>query len=490
MTIVPPSTSRTTGTAASATIRRTADDLPDTPRGGPSSTRLAPAKALGSERLVSLDAYRGFIMLAMASSGLGFAAVAGNAEVIDAFTDTRWDGIWRTLWRTLAYQFDHVAWTGCSFWDLIQPSFMFMVGVSLPFSNARRQLDGQSLWRRFAHVLWRSAVLVLLGVFLSSNGRSLTNFTFVNVLTQIGLGYPVLYLLSEKYGDASRTSRWLQLQFAAVIVILIGYWGWFAWYKLPGEESASLREQVLANPKKTSAEFDQFAGLAAHWNKHENAAAAVDRKFLNLFPREGDGPFWYNDGGYQTLNFIPSLATMIFGLMAGQVLRDQRPGREKLNWLLWSGLWCFLLVLPLDPTIWPWPLSKLGFQWSLCPSVKRIWTPTWAVFSTGWTFWMLAAFYWVIDLRGWRRWSWPLVVVGMNSITMYVMSQLMRGWTKGSLKTHLATIDVWAGWERGINYYLFDSAFPYSPICERVAVLFMLWVACVWLYRQKIFVRI
>lgn len=493
MSMMPPATAR--NSASPASIRRDADD---SSFGRPQVSPPPPSGSLtttpSTSRLVSLDAYRGFIMLAMASGGLGFSLVAQKPEVLEHFTGTMWDGAWRNLWRTLAYQFDHVAWTGCGFWDLIQPSFMFMVGVSLPFSNARRRLDGQSNWGRFGHVLWRSAILVFLGVFLSSNGRSLTNFTFVNVLTQIGLGYPLLYLVSEKYGDTSRTSRWLQLQFAAAIVILVGYWGWFAWYSTPADELTQLQEVVLSTPKKTEAEFDQFSGLAAHWNKHTNAAAAADRILLNWLPREGEPRFerrfWFNDGGYQTLNFIPSLATMIFGLMAGQVLRDERPAREKLQWLLWAGLWCFLLVLPLDPTIWPWPLSKLGFQWSLCPTVKRIWTPTWAVFSSGWTFWMLAAFYWVIDMRGWRRWSWPLVVVGMNSITMYVMSQLMRSWTKGSLKTHLATIDTWAGWERGLGYYLFDDAFAYAPICERTAVLFMLWLACVWLYRQKIFVRI
>lgn len=498
MTMMPPPSVRTPGAGTVPSIRRdqgTVADLDPSLTARAATPAAEPKRtATGAGRLVSLDAYRGFIMLAMASSGFGFAIAAKNSELIEQFADTRWDGPWRWLWRTLEYQFEHVTWTGCSFWDLIQPSFMFMVGVSLPFSNARRRQTGQSTWWRFAHVLWRSLVLVLLGVFLSSNGRALTNFTFVNVLTQIGLGYPFLYLLSEKQGDTSRTGRYLQLQLAAVVVVLIGYWGWFAWHSPLEEEVALTREAVLANPKKTEAEFQQFSGFAAHWNKHDNAAAEVDRRLLNLFPREGEAfegrKFWFNDGGYQTLNFVPSLATMIFGLMAGQVLRDDRPGREKLSWLLWAGLWCFLLVLPLDPTIWPWPLSKLGFEWSLCPSVKRIWTPTWAVFSTGWTFWMLAAFYWVIDLRGWTRWSWPLVVVGMNSITIYVMSQLMRSWVGGSLKTHLATVDAWAGWEQGLVWHLFDPKFAYSPITQRVAVLFMLWLACVWLYRQKIFVRI
>lgn len=456
-------------------------------------TASAGAASAVSERLVSLDAYRGFIMLAMASSGLGFAQVAKQPEVWERFSGQWFDGVWRWMWRTLAYQFDHVAWTGCAFWDLIQPSFMFMVGVSMPFSNARRAKEGQSVARRLAHVLFRSAVLVGLGVFLSSNGAPLTNFTFVNVLTQIGLGYPFLYLLSEKSGRRDNTGRWIGGQLAAAAVVLIGYGAWFASYTPTAEARAEV-EQALQAAGKTLDPATQFEGWAAHWNKHGNAAAAVDRWLLNCFPRAGDTPekrlFRFNDGGYQTLNFLPSLATMIFGLMAGTLLRSNRSDSAKLKWLLGAAGLCFLATLPIDTTLWPEGLRQLGAQWSLCPAVKRIWTPTWAVFSAGWTFAMLAAFYVVIDLRGYRRWSWPLVVVGVNSISMYCLSQLARPFTKASLKTHLATIDAWFPWDPGFVGLLFSEQCPFAPVFERIAVLFVLWCVCVWLWRQRIFVRI
>src|SRR3954471_16411177 len=150
-------------------------------------------------RLTSLDAYRGFIMLAMASGGPRLAALVKQPE----FADSR-------PWRALAEQLDHVTWAGCVFWDLIQPSFMFMVGVALPYSAAARRARGDSEGRLFGHVLLRSFVLVVLGVFLSSNGSKSTNYTFVNVLTQIGLGYPFLYLLANR-------GRVVQLAAAAVI---------------------------------------------------------------------------------------------------------------------------------------------------------------------------------------------------------------------------------------------------------------------------------
>jgi predicted acyltransferase len=457
----------------------------------------APAAAASADaaagRLVSLDAYRGFIMLAMASSGLGFAQVAKQPEFVERFAGQWLDGPWRWLWRTLAYQFDHVAWTGCAFWDLIQPSFMFMVGVSMPFSNARRAKEGQSVARRFVHVLFRSAVLVGLGVFLSSNGAPLTNFTFVNVLTQIGLGYPFLYLLSEKSGRRDNTERWIWGQLAAAVLVLVAYGAWFASYTPTAEVRAEV-EQSLQAAGKTLDPATQFTGWAARWDKHTNAAAAVDRWLLNCFPRAGDTPdkrvFRFNDGGYQTLNFIPSLATMIFGLMAGTMLRSNRPDAAKWKWLLGAAGLCFLATLPIDTTLWPEGLRQLGAQWSLCPAVKRIWTPTWAVFSSGWTFAMLAAFHVVIDRWGYRRWSWPLVVVGVNSISMYCLSQLARPFTKATLKTHLATVDAWFPWDPGLVGVLFGEQCPFTPVFERLAVLFVLWCVCVWLWRQRIFVRI
>lgn len=442
---------------------------------------------VSGNRIMSIDAYRGFVMLAMASSGFGFSALA-KPESVQKLADA---GIQIPSWllQTLAYQFDHVAWTGCGFWDLIQPSFMFLVGVALPFSYSRRATEGQSSGSQFRHVLWRSFVLVALGVFLSSNWSKQTNFTFVNVLSQIGLGYPLLYLLRE---------RSLRAQFAVTAVILVGYWGWFANYTIPSQQfddvKAAISERhpkLLQSHPEPEAEWSQFSGFGSHWNKHINAAAEVDRKLLNRLPREGepfrDQKFWVNEGGYQTLNFIPSIATMLLGLMAGTVLRSTQPDGQKVKWLLKAGAICFGISMALDTSIWP--IAIPGCDWHFAPIVKRIWSPGWAVFSSGWTFWMLAAFYWLIDIRQWRRWSWPLMIVGMNSIAMYVMAQLMKSWVGGAMKTHFATLDALFGWEHGINHFLFGES-PLAIPLGHAARLFGLWLICVWLYRRKIFVRV
>lgn len=462
----------------------------------------SPGRLNAADRLLSLDAYRGFIMMAMASSAFGFTALANNPDVSSQFADTRFDDVWRKLLSLLSYEFDHVPWTGCGFWDLIQPSFMFMVGVAMPFSYGRRAQNGQSRSSQWRHVLVRSLILVMLGVFLSSNGRDLTHFTLVNVLTQIGLGYPILFFFCENPARNWQPRIWTRCQLAGAVVILLGYGLWFCSYTIPAQERGSIERYVqqLFERKKLSAEALEkelaltraMEGVAGHFNKHTNAAAAFDRWLLNRFPREEPewegAKFWINEGGYQTLNFIPSIATMLFGLMAGQVLRSTRTPLQILRWLLVAGLLCFLVSMTIDTSTWPTSVQAVISGWSLCPAVKRIWTPTWAVFSSGWTFWFLAAFYWSIDIRGWKRWAWPLSVVGMNSIAMYCMSQLMRGWTRSSLKTHFATLDSWLGLEHGLQYLLVDC--PYAPLLERTAVLSVFWLICWWMYRQKIFVRI
>ena len=440
------------------------------------------------KRLMSLDAYRGFVMLAMASSGFALSRVAPQVR---GFRDgTPSEGWWRFLWDTLGYQFSHVPWTGCSAWDLIQPSFMFMVGVAMPFSLLRRERDGESKFRRFLHAVARAGVLVVLAVFLSSQQNEI-RFTFANVLAQIGLGYVAVYLLC---GRSLKT-----LGFCAA-VILIGYAAWFALQPIDQTESKLTQQYLVEQRGLDAEEWSRFEGWKAHWNKHTNAAAQADRRLLNQFPRseqpwQGRG-FWVNTGGYQTCNFIPSIVTMIFGLMAGTVLSSPRDDRARLRWLYRAGLVCFGLALAVDTTLWPtqwlpetWQTTFARYAWSLCPAVKRIWTPTWAVFSAGWTFWMLAAFYWLIDIREHRRIAFPLAVVGVNSIAMYLMSQCIKGDIGNWLITILGTVDRWSGTDLQV-WLKPDAAFPYAETGLFAARLAVMWLICLWLYRRRIFIRI
>jgi heparan-alpha-glucosaminide N-acetyltransferase len=407
-----------------------------------SSTLAQPVSAVGTPaaekkvptRLMSLDAYRGFVMLLMISAGLYMSKVSKS------FPESG-------VWQFLGYQTDHAAWRGCTLWDLIQPSFMFMVGVALPFSVINRQGRGEPFSKLFLHAMWRAFALVMLGVFLSSSGRRQTDFNFVIVLSQIGLGYPFLWLLAW---TKPRT------QFMAACAVLLLSWAAFAFYPLPAKDF----DFAAVN---AAAATQQFSGFESHWAKNANAFSAFDRWFMNLYPREK--PFVFNEGGYTTLNFVPSLATMIFGLLAGGLLIGNRTPSEKLKWMLGCGVAGLALG---------WAVDALG----LCPLVKRIWTPSFAVYSSGWAFLMLAAFYWIIEMRGYRRWAFPLVVAGMNSIALYCMSMLMKPWIRERIKLHF-----------GQN--LFERfGTTYAPMVEMAAILMVLWLVSWWMYRRKIFLRI
>lgn len=381
-----------------------------------------------SGRLCSLDGYRGFIMVLMASGSLGIPEVARNLP--------------DSGWAKVAPWFDHVPWSGGVLWDMIQPAFMFMVGVAAAFSTAKRLERGDTWGAILRHAAVRAVILVLLGVLLASNWSKGTNWLFTNVLAQIGLGYFFLILLTRL------STKW---QIGIGIALLVIYWGVFAfWPPAPPPATATLKWMQPG---------DLLSGFFAKWNPHVNAAAAFDRWFLNLFPRPE--PYVYTNGGYQTLNFVPSLVTMLLGLLCGERLRREGSARKKLRVLLVTGM--ALIALGLVTGLF------------LCPIVKRIWTPSWTLWSGGMVVLMLAAFYAVMDIGGWKRWATPLTVVGMNSITAYLLYQLSAGWIRETLARHLG-----ADWFTG----------PYGPMMSRLSVLVVIWLFCWWLWRQKIFVRI
>ena len=373
-------------------------------------------------------------MLLMASAGLGLPQIARQHP------DS-------AVWSFLGRQCEHAPWAGCTVWDLIQPAFMFMVGVSLPWSIANRRARGEGTAKLLGHALWRSLFLILLAVFLTSAWSPRTDWIFPNVLAQIGLGYPFLFL-------AALTRPRIQAGIAAVL--LSGYWVFFALYPLPppGFDPATVG---------VAADLPQFSGWAAHWNKNTNAAAAFDRWFLNLFPRAQ--PFTFNDGGYQTLNAVPSIATMIFGLLAGQLLRSGLPRKTQLGYLAIAGFAGILTG------------ALLGWT-GLCPVVKRIWTPSWALLSGGWVIWILAAFVVMVEEWGWKRWTFPLVVAGTNPITLYCLWQLSGGFIRGNIQRHLGP---------GI-YESFGTL--YTPALERGSVLVVLWLILYWMYRRNLVIRV
>lgn len=386
-------------------------------------------------RQASIDIYRGVVMFLMLAEVLELMHLAG------AYPNSSW-----AQW--LRFNTTHVQWVGLSLHDMIQPSFSFLVGVSLPFSILARKSRGQSFGSTVRHAVWRSIILISLGIMLRSLGKSQTNFTFDDTLTQIGLGYFALFLLAH----ASRA-----VQVGMTLLILVGYWALFAAWPLP-PSGFDWQTVGIANDWP-----HLLTGFEAHWNKNLNPAGAFDQWFMNLFPRER--AYTYSSGGYCTLSFIPTLATMLLGVLAGGVLRDGKSPGGKLLALWTSGLLLLLVG---------WGLGELG----VCPVVKRIWTPTWVLVSGGLCFLTLGGLFAIADWRGWRNWAWPLMVIGANSIVAYVMSWTLEGPTKAFLKRHLGEGPFGVAGQ------------TWEPVLLGAAVLLAMWLILLWLFRQRIFVRI
>jgi len=386
-------------------------------------------------RNVSVDAYRGFVMLLM------LAEVLQLTEISTHFPHS-------VVWQILGYNQTHVEWVGMSLHDTIQPSFTFLVGVALPYSLRSRQRRGSSFRSMLGHTVWRSFLLVALGIFLRSTHSTSTYFTFEDTLTQIGLGYTFAFLL------AWLPSKWVWTAFG---VILFGYWLAWALYPLP--PSNFDYNSVGVHPDWHN---HLLHGFSAHWNKNVNLGQAFDTWFLNLFHRSE--PFRFNEGGYLTLSFIPTLGTMLLGLIAGRWLIAQ-PQSIPFRKLLLAAISLIAAGVLLH---------VLGIN----PIVKRIWTPAWTLFSGGVCFLTLSAFAWVVDVRGNRRLVFPLVVIGMNSIAAYLMAHLWEEFLVASLHTHLGprVLDVF-----GVTV---------ETLVSGTLVLVIYWLVLHWMYRNRIFLRI
>jgi predicted acyltransferase len=388
-------------------------------------------------RIGSVDAYRGFVMFLM------LAEVFRTCDVSAALPDS-------APWRFTCFQQTHAAWVGASLHDLIQPSFYFLVGIGLALSMARRLSAGLTMRSLALHVLVRSLALVLLGMVLVAVHPRHWSWNFVDTLTQIGLAYPFLFLV------AVRPKRdW----YLALGVILIGHWLWFVLTPAPPAGF----DYDAAGVSQTWLSTHGLHGFAAHWQKNANVAAAFDRWFLNLFPL--DPPHRGYTSGLTTLNFIPSIATMVLGLLAGDVLTGPRPQWDRLRVLSLSGV----LLIALG-----WTLGVLG----ICPVVKAIWTPSWVLFSGGWCLLFLAGFSALVEV-GRVTWAvFPLVVIGTNSIVAYAMSHVYPALAFNSFRRLF-----------GHEPFLILGA-SYEPFIYGSAVFAMYWLALFFLWRRRIFLRV
>jgi predicted acyltransferase len=357
-----------------------------------------PPKASAQQRYQALDAYRGFIMLVLVSEGFGLAGLAAR----------------NPAFAGIAAQFEHKPWEWIAFWDLIQPAFMFMVGVAMPFALARRMELGADRGQLFRHVLVRSFRLILWSQVLMSVAAGRLHFQLINVLAQIGLTYFLCYLLMQL------RFRW---QAAIAALLLAGHWALFVAF--PGSEGPFL-------------------------SKTTNIGAVIDTWLFG----HPNPDYWVN------INFITSTVTTLFGVWTGRLLQSQRSHGRKMGILaLWAG-GCLALGLIIHP-------------WN--PIVKRICTTSFTLYSGGWVLLMLLGFYWLVEVKGYRKWTFPLLVLGANSIFVYSIANVLREWLDRAVGVFTGRFE-WLG--------------AFAPVAQSCAVLLVMWYLCLWLYRRKIFLKL
>lgn len=313
---------------------------------------------------------------------------------------------------------EHVAWEGAVYWDLIQPAFMFMVGVAMPFAFTVRTTRGEAWSQQFAHAVRRALVLVAIGILLDHIGAQTIRIGFIRVLQQIAFGYVVAFFV---------LGRPLRTQGMVAAAILVGY-------------------QLLWM-------FNPWNGPGGPWAEgNANIGSAFDYWLLGR----------NYSGLYVGMNAIPSTATIIFGVMAGEVVRRSTDTRRTAWLLVAAGLAGIGIGLALSPVF---------------PLIKRIWTPSFTIYSAGWVTLMLAGFYWVIEVSGRRRWAFPLVVVGMNSIAAYVIGNAFGGWYRGATGV----------WTSALAPMLGDV---WLPVFQRALFAALAWGVLYWLYNRRIFFKV
>jgi len=360
-----------------------------------------------SERIVSIDALRGFDMFWITGGAGVFLALF---RMIDS-----------PITRGLAAQLHHSKWNGFTFWDLIFPLFLFIVGVALPLSLSKRLKRGDSKREIIFHMIKRTAVLIMLGfIYNGILDLNFSEFRYAGVLQRIAICYffsSFIVLYFNIRGQA--------ITFALLLVI---YWSVMKLVPVPGFGPGVLTPEG-------------------------NLSGYIDRLLLpGKFCCYGFGD---NEG---ILSTVPAVATTLMGVLSGHLLKSNYSQINKAIRLLIAGTASILL----------------GAAWSLIfPINKLIWTSSYVLYTGGWSMILLSVFYWIIDIKRWKKWAFPFIVIGMNPITIYVAQSVF---------------------DFGIIAGIFVHGFinhlgAFRPLFWAICVLCVKWLFLYFLYRQKIFLK-
>jgi predicted acyltransferase len=355
-----------------------------------------------SNRLNSVDFFRGLTMFLLAGE---------STALYEHFNDFKGG-----FMQFLATQLIHHKWHGLHFWDLIQPFFMFIVGVSIPFAVAARRKKGDTNQSILIHAIKRSLILLLLGwgLYCLEPGRIL--FSFQNVLAQLAVTYLVAFLIRDK-------SFSFQIIFTLLLLLMID----LAYRFFPVE------------------------GFNHPWVNYENLGAWFNNSLKGI----EEGSEW------ATLNFVSTTAHTVWGLICGRLLMGDKPAYKKISLMVTAGVLALIIGYSLD-----WM--------NITPIIKKIATSSFVFVSGGYAILVLTAFYWMIDVKQWFAGGFNMFkVVGMNSIAIYMFFSLggsnflskvisilviqpFFSWTHDPIRAVLTSCTVWAAlW--GICYWLYKN---------------------------------
>jgi predicted acyltransferase len=371
------------------------------------------------ERLMSLDALRGFDMFWIIGGGAIFEALA-------KFTN------WAPL-NWWSNQLQHVEWEGFNFEDLIFAMFLFIAGVSIPLSVNKRLQLGQSKTQIYKHAATRLFWLVLFGFLLANWGFQsfdFSNYRYTHVLVRIGIGCffaTIIYLNTKIRG-----------QILWVVGLLLGYWAMLALIPVPGRGAGVLTPE------------GNFAGY-------------IDRMLLPGKFFQWYFPDYLDPEGL--LGHIQGVAMGLLGVLTGQFLMQEDTNFNGLKKALYIGATGVLFL-------------GFGLLWDLAfPIIKKIWTSSFVVFAAGWSLVLLSVFYLIIDVWKMKKWSFFFVVIGSNSIFIYICQS--------------GILDL-----RKTSEFFFNALIKYpvdasaQAVIASLAYMLVSWLLLYFLYKRKIFFKV
>lgn len=380
-----------------------------------------------TQRLVSLDVFRGLTIAAM--------VLVNNP------------GSWATIYWPLA----HAEWHGWTPTDLIFPFFLFIVGVAIPLAFGKRvdstrqpaagddSINGRGKRDLYLKVVRRTLIIFALGLFLNLFPYfRFATFRIPGVLQRIAVCYffAALIFLKTK----------IRTQIIIAGALLIVYWILMTFFSAPGYAAGDL-------------------------SKEGSLASFIDRVVIRSH-------IWSQGKVYDPegiLSTIPALATTLFGVITGQWLRTAKSDYEKVAGLFAAGVVCIVL----------------GWAWNpFFPINKSLWTSSYVLFTAGMALQLLAFCYWLIDIKGYRRWAQPFVVFGVNAIALFVGTGLMAK-LLGLIKVPLSD-----GTRISLHSWIYRNLFlswapPYRASLAFALAMILVWFGLMWiLYRRKIFIKV